>query len=140
MADLTDRDYWDTAILRSAGRFLMLAALAERPRHGYDIARHIAQACGDCCDPSPAMIYPGIRDLTEAGLVACKVDDSGPRTRKVCSLTPRGAEALRVGAEAWADYIPALRRVVEAVEGPARLGASQADCAAAGRESSQTEA
>lgn len=116
-ADLTDREHWETAIVRSAGRFFMLAVLAEQPRHGYDIARRITEICDGCCAPSDAMIYPAIRDLTEAGLVACETEATGGRERKVCSLTPRGEEALRVAAQAWAAHLPALQRVVELAAG-----------------------
>lgn len=116
-ADLTDREHWETAIVRSAGRFFMLAALAEQPRHGYDIAKRITELCGGCCEPSDAMIYPAIRDLTADGLVHCQTESTGGRQRKVCALTPRGEEALNVAAQAWADYLPALQRVVELAAG-----------------------
>jgi len=116
-ADLTDREHWETAIVRSAGRFFMLAVLAEQPRHGYDIAKRITELCGGCCAPSDAMIYPGIRDLTEAGLVACETESTGGRERKVCSLTPKGEEALRVASLAWSAHLPALQRVVELASG-----------------------
>lgn len=116
-ADLTDREHWETAIVRSAGRFFMLAVLAEQPRHGYDIARRITELCGGCCVPSDAMIYPAIRDLSEAGLVVSATETTGGRERKVCSLTPKGEEALRVASEAWSAHLPALQRVVELAAG-----------------------
>ena len=116
MADLQDPQYWQTLILRSAGRLLMLAALAEQPRHGYAIAQRISTICGDWCSPSDAMIYPGIRDLERAGLIACDVATHDGRQRRVCRLTPSGEEALRVGTEAWARYLPSLGRVVSAIQ------------------------
>ena len=111
-ANLHDPAYWDTAILRGTGRLFMLAALADRPRHGYDIARHITEMLGGCCSPSDAMIYPGIRDLVQAGLVVCRTETAGGRTRNVCSLTDEGEEALRTAARVWARYLPALQTVV----------------------------
>ena len=114
MADLTDPVYWETAILRADGRFLMLAVLAEAPSHGYDVARTIAEWCGGCCSPSDAMIYPAIRDLEAAGLIACSVDANGPRPRNVCTLTDRGRAALAVAAAAWSRHLPVIERVVRA--------------------------
>ena len=128
-ADLKAPEYWETSILRGTGRLFMLAALADQPRHGYDIARRISQLCGDWCSPSDAMIYPAIRDLEAAGLIQCKVAE-GARKRRVCSLTPEGRVALRVGADAWARYLPALGRVVAAAQQGAEVGSIpiDADC------------
>lgn len=112
MADLADPGYWDTAILRAAGRLLMLAAFDDRPGHGYDIARRLTGICGDWCTPSPAMIYPAIRELEAAGLIACETRWQGARERRVCSLTVEGREALRVGVTAWARFLPAMAGVL----------------------------
>lgn len=112
MADLADPGYWDTAILRAAGRLLMLAAFDDRPGHGYDIARRLTGICGDWCTPSPAMIYPAIRELEAAGLIACEAQWQGARERRVCSLTVEGREALRVGVAAWGRFLPAMASVL----------------------------
>lgn len=113
MADLNDPAYWDTAILRAAGRLLMLAAFEERPRHGYDIARRLSGLCGEWCDPSPAMIYPAIHELEAAGYIECEVDGSSGRSRRVCRLTDNGRDALRTGLAAWARFLPTMDRLVE---------------------------
>jgi DNA-binding PadR family transcriptional regulator len=124
VADLQDPAYWDTAILRAAGRLLMLAAFEEQPRHGYDIAKRLTSVCGDWCTPSPAMIYPAIHELEAAGLIACEVESSGRRNRRVCSLTDEGREALRVGVAAWSRFMPTIARVV------AESGVDVAPCGA----------
>ena len=113
-ADLADPNYWETAVLRSSGRFLMLAALAEQPRHGYEMARYISDLFGGCCTPSDAMIYPGIRDLLQAGLIACRTDTSGPRPRKTCSLTDEGRRIYHLAAQVLGAHLPALQRLVDA--------------------------
>jgi DNA-binding PadR family transcriptional regulator len=111
-ADLKDPAYWDTAILRASGRLFMLAALTGRPAHGYEIARRLSGLCGDWCKPSDAMIYPAIRDLEAAGLIQCELDESSARKRRVCQLTVEGERALRVGAEAWDRFLPAITQVI----------------------------
>jgi DNA-binding PadR family transcriptional regulator len=115
-ADLRNREYWETSVLRSSGRLFMLAALSEQPRHGYDIARRISGFCGDWCSPSDAMIYPAIRDLESAGLIECHEESDGGRRRRVCELTDGGREALAVAADVWSQYLPALGRVVAAAQ------------------------
>ena len=83
-------EYWNALIAKGASRFFLLAALAERPRHGYDLARSIALSCQDCCSPTDAMIYPALKELTQEGLIVCRREVVDGRTRKVCSLTPAG--------------------------------------------------
>jgi DNA-binding PadR family transcriptional regulator len=114
VADLKDPAYWETSFLRAAGRLLMLAAFEERPRHGYDIARRLSSLCGEWCNPSAAMIYPAIQELEAAGLIECEIDPSSARRRRVCRLTDDGREALRVGVAAWAQFMPAMARVLAA--------------------------
>ena len=113
MTDMTEKDYWRTLASRGVGRFLVLAALHERPRHGYDLAKAVTQGCDGCCEPSDAMIYPTIRELTEGGYIVCREEtaESG-RQRKVCALTERGRAAYRAAAEVWATLLPGLRKAV----------------------------
>lgn len=118
MADLNDPGYWDTAILRAAGRLLMLAAFDERPGHGYEIARRLSGICGDWCTPSAAMIYPAIHELEAAGLIACEVDQSSGRRKRVCCLTDEGRQALQLGLAAWERFLPAMQRVLATAAEP----------------------
>ena len=112
--DLTEKAYWSVLASRGAGRFLVLAALHEQPRHGYELARAITQGCDGCCEPSDAMIYPTIRELTEGGYIVCRSEWQGQRQRKVCELTDRGREAYRAAATVWSAMLPGIRRAVEA--------------------------
>ena len=112
--DLTDKGYWRVLASRGVGRFLVLAALHQRPRHGYDLARAVTQACDGCCEPTDAMIYPTIRELTKGGYIVCRTEAQGQRERKVCELTDRGRLAYRAAAEVWQALLPGLRQGVEA--------------------------
>ncbi|MCI0856380.1 MAG: PadR family transcriptional regulator [Chloroflexi bacterium] len=112
--DLTEKSYWQTLASRGTGRFLVLAALNERPRHGYELARAVTEACDGCCEPTDAMIYPTIRELTEGGYITCRTESQGQRQRKVCQLTDRGRAAFRAAAEVWTSVLPALQNGVDA--------------------------
>ncbi len=112
--DLTEKSYWQTLASRGTGRFLVLAALNERPRHGYELARAVTEACDGCCEPTDAMIYPTIRELTDGGYITCHTETQGQRERKVCELTDRGREAFRAAAEVWNSVVPALQNAIEA--------------------------
>jgi DNA-binding PadR family transcriptional regulator len=112
--DLTDKDYWRLLASRGTGRFLVLAALCERPRHGYELARAVTEACDGCCEPSDAMIYPTIRELTRGGYIVCTTESQGARERKVCELTDKGRQAYRAAAEVWSSVLPGLQEAVDA--------------------------
>ena len=111
--DMTDASYWRMLASRGVSRFLVLAALHERPRHGYELARAITQGCDGCCEPTDAMIYPTIRDLTQGGYIVCRTEAQGQRKRKVCELTDRGRDAYRAAASVWNSMLPILTEAVD---------------------------
>jgi len=103
--DFTDGQYWDQLARKSVLRFFLLAALHEQPMHGYGIAGSVAE----CCDggrPTDAMIYPALKELQEAGCLACEVEPVAGRQRKVCRLTARGERAYAAAAKAWLNFLP----------------------------------
>ena len=110
--------YWQDLIKRGTTRFLMLAALAEQPRHGYELSQCLQEECGDCCGASYAMIYPALRELSEGGYIYCNEVANGGRVRKVCGLTPKGVEAYRAAGDAWATALPSLTKAVERSQNP----------------------
>ncbi len=112
--DLTDKSYWRMLASRGTARFLVFAALHERPRHGYDLAKAVTLSCDGCCEPTDAMIYPTIKELMEGGYIVCRTEMQGQRQRKVCELTDRGRAAYRAAAEVWSAVLPAIRDGVEA--------------------------
>ncbi len=65
--------------------------LAERPRHGYDIIRVIADRFGGVHAPSPGTIYPALDLLSDQGYVA-GLEQEG---RRVFTITPVGQEFLQ---------------------------------------------
>ncbi len=129
--DLNDRGYWNMLVRRSLTRFYLLAALAARPMHGYELARAVSDLCQGCCDPSDAVVYPLLKELGEGGYCTCEVESQGARQRKVCELTDRGREALRAAAESWQAVLPSLQQAVAiALEGaePAAAGGCGGEC------------
>jgi len=132
------KEYWEMLINRSVSRFFLLAALNQRAMHGYELAKAISEACGGCCEPSDAMIYPALRDLLDGGYVECLVEAQGARQRKVCRLTEKGQEAYRAAAEAWQSIIPALHQAVAVAVGPSEAGECAPDARAPARAERRT--
>ena len=116
---LDSSDYWELSVRRSVSRLFLLAALAQRPMHGYELSQAVAELSGECCAPSDAAIYPTIRELSEGGYVTCETQSHGARPRNVCTLTARGHAALAAGGEAWGGVLPHIARVVEAADASA---------------------
>ena len=118
MADLHDPEYWDLSVRRSLSRLFLLASLAERPMHGYELAQAVTEASGECCSPSDAAIYPAIRELSEGGYIVCETATQGRRQRNVCTLTDRGREALEAAAGSWGRVLPHLESLIDDVRAP----------------------
>lgn len=72
-------------------RWVVLALISERPRHGYEIIKEIEDRVGGAYSPSPGVIYPTLTFLEETGLVSAKEDDGG---RKLYAILPEGEAQL----------------------------------------------
>lgn len=110
---LESTEHWDLTVRRAVSRLFLLAALAERPMHGYELAQAVAELSGECCAPSDASLYPTLRELTEGGYITCATEARGNRRRNVCTLTDRGREALGAAAASWGRVLPHLSQVIE---------------------------
>lgn len=78
--------------LRSA----VLALLAERPMHGYQIIQEIEERSGGDWKPSAGSVYPTLQLLADEGLVSAEESNG----RKIYSLTEAGREAAASEASA----------------------------------------
>ena len=80
-------------------RFVILALIAEKPRHGYELIKAIEDQFGGSYTPSPGVVYPTLTFLEESGN-ATVVEENGKR---VYTITEQGKEFLaanRSSAEA----------------------------------------
>jgi DNA-binding PadR family transcriptional regulator len=122
---------------RGVVRYLILDAIAQQPRHGYEIIQAIAERSAGTYRPSPGVIYPTLQMLEELG--HARVEER--ETRKVYVITPQGkrelddhAEEVRdfyenAGDGSWEDFADELRdlsgrigRIFKAIGRSARRG------------------
>ena len=61
-------------------RLVLLALLAETPRHGYDLIREIEERTGGAYAPSPGVVYPTLTLLEEMGHID-EIKEEGARRR-----------------------------------------------------------
>jgi DNA-binding PadR family transcriptional regulator len=67
-------------------RAAILALLAERPMHGYEVIRELGERTGGVWQPSPGSVYPTLQMLEDEGLVSVEEADG----RKRYTLTGQG--------------------------------------------------
>lgn len=67
-------------------RTAVLALLAEKPRHGYEIIREIEERSGGSWKPSAGSVYPTLQLLADEGLISAEESNG----RKIYSLTEAG--------------------------------------------------
>lgn len=81
-------------------RFVVLALVAERPRHGYEVMSELETRTGGAYRPSPGVIYPTFSLLEDEGFVRQTAESGG---RKAYEITDEGRAALeknRAGVDA----------------------------------------
>ena len=72
-------------------RLVILALVAEKPRHGYEIIKELGERVGGDYSPSPGVVYPTLTMLEEMGYASASQDQAG---RKLYQLTPDGEKFL----------------------------------------------
>ncbi|MFI1995492.1 PadR family transcriptional regulator [Actinoplanes sp. NPDC020271] len=75
--------------------FLILAALAAQPRHGYGIVQAVAELSADEVKLKPGTLYGALERLTEQGLIEVDREEAVEgRLRRYYRLTVDGTGAL----------------------------------------------
>jgi DNA-binding PadR family transcriptional regulator len=102
---------------RGVVRYLILDAIDDQERHGYEIIQRIGERSGGTYRPSPGVIYPNLQMLEEMG--HAKLDERDGR--KVYRITADGKKDLaehrdevrdfyeHAGEGSWEDFADDLR-------------------------------
>lgn len=72
-------------------KFVVLALIAEQPRHGYEIIKEIEHRVGGAYAPSPGVIYPLLTMLEEMGLAELSASEG---SKKLYAITEPGRAEL----------------------------------------------
>lgn len=95
------------------GAFLVLLALRDGPKHGYEIASHLKESSGGVFGLSFGALYPILHRLEKEGLVAGAWQEIGPAKRKkVYALTRPGEAALSAEKARYLAFAGALSRLL----------------------------
>lgn len=84
-------------------RAAILALLAEKPMHGYEMIQELDERTGGAWKPSPGSVYPTLTMLEDEGLIAA-VEAEGKRRY---TLTDTGTQAVaeREGPAPWEQVV-----------------------------------
>ena len=74
-------------------KLILLALIAEQPRHGYQLIRTIEEMFGGSYSPSPGAVYPTLTMLEEMGYARVETSEGG--NKKLYTVTDEG--------RAWLD-------------------------------------
>jgi DNA-binding PadR family transcriptional regulator len=85
---------------RGGVKYLVLDAVAEAPRHGYEIMQVIEERSKGAYRPSPGVIYPTLQLLEEMGLVTATDRDG----RKTYQITDAGRAELEANRDTVRDF------------------------------------
>jgi len=87
-------------------QLVLLALLAERPSHGYELIKALEERSGGFYVPSPGMVYPALTWLEEMGYAAVSAEGA----KKLYSITDAGHAFLRDNQEAADAMLAQLER------------------------------
>ena len=91
-------------------RLVVLALIAERPRHGYEIIKEIEDRVASTYSPSPGVIYPTLIMLEEIGHATVAEEDG----KKRYAITPDGGAYLAAHRVALDGALERMRSVSDA--------------------------
>ena len=110
----------DLELLQGTLDVLVLKTLSWGPRHGYSVARWIAETSGAELQIEEGALYTALHRLEKRGWVEAEWGLSeNNRKAKFYRLTARGRRELRAEAESWTRYVSVIGKIMAAGEQPA---------------------
>jgi PadR family transcriptional regulator, regulatory protein PadR len=104
----------DLQILQGTLDVLVLKALAQGARHGYEIARWIKETSDAALLVEDRALYVALHRMEERGWLACKwAVTENNRKAKFYKLTREGRKQLDAQTDNWARYAKAVFKILE---------------------------
>jgi DNA-binding PadR family transcriptional regulator len=88
-------------------QLVLLALLAERPSHGYELIKALEERSGGFYSPSPGMVYPALTWLEEVGYASVEAEGA----KKLYRITEAGRAHLEQNREAAAAMLGQLEYI-----------------------------
>ncbi|MFE7844096.1 PadR family transcriptional regulator [Microbacterium sp. NPDC057407] len=126
LRDMFEQRVMSPRVSRGDVRTAILAVLAERPMHGYQIIYEIEERSGGTWKPSPGSVYPTLQLLADEGLITA--EEAGGK--KTYSLTEAGRAAAEASEGKSAPWESSSRRDAARATALPKAGAKLAQAAA----------
>ena len=104
-------------------QLVILALLAEKPAHGYEIIKALSDRSGGYYHPSPGMVYPALTYLEEIGYASVEAEG----TRKRYTVTEAGRAHLDENRSVADTILAQLKWVGEKMGAMRNAFSSEAD-------------
>jgi transcriptional regulator len=102
----------EVELKRGTSELMILAALEDEPRHGYEIAKLIDDRSSGVLRFHVASLYPLLYRIERQGWIEGKwVEKPGQRRRRYYRLTQAGRKILAQQRVSWRALLVALHRV-----------------------------
>ncbi|MCC6991338.1 MAG: helix-turn-helix transcriptional regulator [Acidobacteria bacterium] len=102
----------DRELKKGSAELLLLACLEGRPRHGYEVAKRIAEESDGAIRFNVASLYGLLYRLESRGGIRGRwIEAPGERRRRIYTLTPAGRATLAEQREGWKVFAAAVSRI-----------------------------
>jgi transcriptional regulator len=97
---------------KGSTEMLVLSLIEHRPRHGYEIGKHIEVLSEGRLKFRIGSLYPILCRLEDRGLITGRwVERSGERRRRYYRLTPDGRKALARERNLWKQFVTTINAI-----------------------------
>ncbi|MHC4444571.1 MAG: PadR family transcriptional regulator [Planctomycetota bacterium] len=104
---------FDKELLKGATETLVLAALADKPSHGYELVERLRRRSDGIFELGEGTLYPLLYKLEARGLIKGDWEPgSGQRKKRVYRLTARGRKQLSGRTEEWQELVRGMTLIV----------------------------
>jgi transcriptional regulator len=99
-------------VKRGSAELMVLAAIEQRARHGYEIAKLIDDRSAGVLRFHTASLYPMLYRMERRGWIEGKwIEKAGQRKRRYYRLRPEGRKVLARQRSTWRELLTAVQRV-----------------------------
>lgn len=113
------KDLQTDELPRGALRAVVLALLAEKPAHGYALARSVEERTRGALKMREGTLYPALHELEVEGLIEAEVEVVDGRKRRVYSVTKQGRKEAGEWKKHWTAMAAHLQLLLGAKPEPA---------------------
>lgn len=89
-------------------RLVLLALIAEKPAHGYELIKEIEERLKGAYAPSPGLVYPTLNLLEETGMVSVEAQEGG---KKLFTIAPDGKAQLKLSKKQVEEIFERMDKV-----------------------------